>query len=192
MAGFNWIDGLIVIVYLIAITLFGVRFRKKQQSIHTYFLGGKSIPTWALSLSIVATETSTLTIIGTPGIAFDGDLSFLQLVMGYMVGRVFICLVLIPAGRGQAMPPGADQPIEQRACDVCGARLYPGADWCGLCLARTDPRTRPMGGGGGSRHLPMWYPEKPLPPVGIVQLIGTSVPSVRSSMPMTLVHTQPP
>ena len=97
MAGFNWIDGLIVIVYLIAITLFGVRFRKKQQSIHTYFLGGKSIPTWALSLSIVATETSTLTIIGTPGIAFDGDLSFLQLVMGYMVGRVFICLVLIPA-----------------------------------------------------------------------------------------------
>jgi len=68
MAGFNWIDGLIVIVYLIAITLFGVRFRKKQQSIHTYFLGGKSIPTWALSLSIVATETSTLTII-------DGSLS---------------------------------------------------------------------------------------------------------------------
>ena len=62
------------------------------------------------------------------------------------------------------MKRGMDQPIEQRACDVCGARLYPGADWCGLCLARTDPRTRPMGGGGGSRHLPMWYPEKPLPP----------------------------
>ena len=95
--GFNWIDGTIVVFYLIAITLFGVRFRKKQQSIHTYFLGGKTIPAWALSLSIVATETSTLTIIGTPGIAFGGDLSFLQLVLGYMVGRIFISLVLIPA-----------------------------------------------------------------------------------------------
>lgn len=95
--GFNWIDGLIVIAYLIVITLFGVHFRKKQKSIHTYFLGGKTIPAWALSLSIVATETSTLTIIGTPGIAYGGNLSFLQLIMGYLVGRVFICLVLIPS-----------------------------------------------------------------------------------------------
>ncbi len=94
---FNWVDALIVVIYLVAITLFGVHFRKKQQSIHTYFLGGKTIPAWALSLSIVATETSTLTIIGTPGIAFLGNLSFLQLVMGYLVGRTFICLVLIPA-----------------------------------------------------------------------------------------------
>lgn len=95
--GLNWFDGLIVVTYLVAITLFGVHFRKKQQSIHTYFLGGKTVPAWAMSLSIVATETSTLTIIGTPGIAFGGNLSFLQLVMGYMVGRVFISLVLIPA-----------------------------------------------------------------------------------------------
>jgi solute:Na+ symporter, SSS family len=95
--GFGWIDGVVVVAYLVAITLFGVHFRKKQQSIHTYFLGGKTIPAWALSLSIVATETSTLTIIGTPGIAYGGDLSFLQLVMGYMVGRIFISLVLIPA-----------------------------------------------------------------------------------------------
>ncbi len=95
--GFNWIDGLIVVVYLVAITLFGVQFRKKQQSIHTYFLGGKTIPSWALSLSIVATETSTLTIISTPGIAYLGNLSFLQLVMGYLIGRIFISIVLIPA-----------------------------------------------------------------------------------------------
>src|SRR2546427_4668920 len=94
---FGALDWLIVVGYLVAITLFGVRFRKKQQSIHTYFLGGKTVPAWALSLSIVATETSTLTIIGTPGIAFGGDLSFLQLVLGYMVGRIFISLVLIPA-----------------------------------------------------------------------------------------------
>jgi SSS family solute:Na+ symporter len=95
--GFNWVDWSIVVVYLIAITLFGIHFRKKQQSIHTYFLGGKQIPAWALALSIVGTETSTLTIIGTPGIAFGGDMSFLQLVFGYLVGRIFICLVLIPA-----------------------------------------------------------------------------------------------
>src|SRR5512137_531451 len=95
--GFNWLDGFIVIAYLVAITLYGSHFRKKQQSIHTYFLGGKTTPAWALSLSIVATETSTLTIISTPGIAFSGNMSFLQLILGYMVGRIFISLVLIPA-----------------------------------------------------------------------------------------------
>jgi solute:Na+ symporter, SSS family len=94
---FNWLDGFIVISYLAAITLYGMHFRKKQQSIHTYFLGGKTTPAWALSLSIVATETSTLTIISTPGIAFAGNLTFLQLILGYIVGRVFIALVLIPA-----------------------------------------------------------------------------------------------
>jgi SSS family solute:Na+ symporter len=94
---FNWLDGFIVISYLIGITLYGSHFRKKQQSMRTYFLGGKTMPAWALALSIVGTETSTLTIISTPGIAFGGDLSFLQLVMGYLVGRVFIALVLIPA-----------------------------------------------------------------------------------------------
>lgn len=95
--GFNWLDGLVVIVYLVAITLFGVQFRKQQQSMRTYFLGGKTVPAWALSLSIVATETSTLTIIGTPAIAYAGNFTFLQLVMGYIVGRVIICLIFIPS-----------------------------------------------------------------------------------------------
>jgi solute:Na+ symporter, SSS family len=95
--GFNWLDSSIVILYLVAITLYGAHFRKKQESLRTYFLGGKTIPAWALALSIVATETSTLTIIGTPAIAFAGNFSFLQLIMGYLVGRVFISLVLIPA-----------------------------------------------------------------------------------------------
>ncbi len=95
--GFNWLDGFVVIAYLVAITLYGSHFRKKQQSIHTYFLGGKTTPAWALSLSIVATETSTLTIISTPGIAFGGNFTFMQLIVGYLVGRVFIAMVLIPA-----------------------------------------------------------------------------------------------
>jgi SSS family solute:Na+ symporter len=95
--GFNWLDGFIVFAYLIAITLYGSHFRKKQQSVHTYFLGGKTTPAWALSLSIVATETSTFTIISTPGIAFAGNMSFLQLTIGYLIGRIVVCLVLIPA-----------------------------------------------------------------------------------------------
>ncbi|MDI9612251.1 MAG: sodium:solute symporter [Acidobacteriota bacterium] len=95
--GFNWLDWIIVLAYLLGITLFGLHFRKKQQSMHTYFLGGKTVPAWALALSIVGTETSTLTIISTPGIAFAGNLSFLQLIMGYLVGRVIISLILIPA-----------------------------------------------------------------------------------------------
>ncbi len=95
--GFNWLDGFIVIAYLIAITLYGSHFRKKQQSIHTYFLGGKTTPAWALSLSIVATETSTFTVISTPGIAFAGNMSFLQLVIGYLIGRIVVCAIFIPA-----------------------------------------------------------------------------------------------
>jgi solute:Na+ symporter, SSS family len=95
--GFGWLDALVVVLYLFAVTLFGVRFRRRQKSIHTYFLGGKTIPAWALSLSIVATETSTLTIIGTPAIAFGGNLGFLQLVIGYLLGRVFVSFFLIPA-----------------------------------------------------------------------------------------------
>ena len=95
--GFNWLDGSIVFAYLVAITFYGSQFRKKQQSLHTYFLGGKTAPAWALSLSIVATETSTFTIISTPGIAFAGNMSFLQLVIGYIVGRIFVSFFLVPA-----------------------------------------------------------------------------------------------
>ncbi len=61
-----------------------------------YFLGGKSAPWWALAFSIVATETSTLTIIGTPALAYAGNLTFLQLVFGYIVGRVLIAIILLP------------------------------------------------------------------------------------------------
>ncbi|HYL11285.1 MAG TPA: sodium:solute symporter [Candidatus Acidoferrales bacterium] len=89
-------DLLIVAAYLVGITLFGIRFRRGQQNISDYFLGGHSAPWWALAFSIVATETSTLTIIGTPALAYGGDLGFLQLVLGYLVGRVVIVLVFLP------------------------------------------------------------------------------------------------
>src|SRR5438876_9905170 len=90
------IDVAIVAVYLIGITLFGLRFRKKQRSLRDYFLADRNIPWWAIALSIVAAETSTLTIISMPGLAYDSNLTFLQVAMGYVVGRVIITFVLLP------------------------------------------------------------------------------------------------
>src|SRR5579863_6736587 len=90
------IDLGILVLYLAGITLFGARFRRGQQNLRDYFLGGRTAPWRALACSIVATETSTLTIIGTPAIAFGGNLGFLQLVLGYLVARVILCVVLIP------------------------------------------------------------------------------------------------
>jgi SSS family transporter len=92
----NRIDLLIVAVYLAGITLFGLRFRKRQRTMRDYFLAGRDIPWWAISLSIVAAETSTLTIISIPGLAYDSNFTFLQLVMGYVIGRVIISFVLLP------------------------------------------------------------------------------------------------
>src|SRR6202163_1743072 len=90
------LDLAIVIAYLLAVTALGIRFRRNQQDARDYFLGGRTAPWWALACSIVVTETSTLTIIGTPAIAYAGNLGFLQLVLGYLVARVVLCFVLIP------------------------------------------------------------------------------------------------
>jgi len=90
------IDVVILILYLVGITLFGAHFRRGQKNLRDYFLGSRSAPWWAIACSIVATETSTLTIISTPGIAYGGNLGFLQLVLGYLVARAILCVVLIP------------------------------------------------------------------------------------------------
>jgi len=94
--GLNRLDFAIIALYLAGITLFGLRFRKKQKSLRDYFLAGRDIPWWAIALSIVAAETSTLTIISIPGLAYDTNLTFLQVVMGYVVGRIVISFVLLP------------------------------------------------------------------------------------------------
>ena len=99
------LDLTIVLVYLLGVTALGMRFRRGQQGAATsdsaaagreYFLGGRTAPWWALAFSIVATETSTLTIIGTPAISYAGNVAFIQLVFGYLVGRVLIVLLLLP------------------------------------------------------------------------------------------------
>jgi SSS family transporter len=94
--GLNRTDLVIIAAYLVGITLFGLRFRKRQRTMRDYFLADRSIPWWAIALSIVAAETSTLTIISIPGLAYDSNFTFLQVVMGYVIGRVIISFVLLP------------------------------------------------------------------------------------------------
>jgi SSS family transporter len=94
--GLNLLDTAVIVVYLACVTAFGMRFGKRQSTLKGYFLAEKTIPWWAISLSIVAAETSTLTIISVPGMAYEKDFRFLQLVIGYLVGRVIISFLLIP------------------------------------------------------------------------------------------------
>jgi SSS family solute:Na+ symporter len=92
----RYLDLGVILVYLIAITWFGAHFRSGQKSLRDYFLGGRSAPWWAISLSIISAETSTLTIVGTPGLAFAGNLGFLQIVFGYLLARLVISALLLP------------------------------------------------------------------------------------------------
>jgi len=93
------LDLAIIFGYLIGIVLFGTWFARKQKTTSDYFLGDRSVPWWAVAFSIVATETSTITFISVPGIAFarGGNFQFLQLVFGYLLGRVVIAVLFIPS-----------------------------------------------------------------------------------------------
>ena len=92
------LDLIIIFGYLIGITAFGILFSGKQETTDDYFVGDRSVPWWAIAMSIVATETSTITFVSVPGVAFakGGNFEFLQLVLGYMLGRIVISLIFIP------------------------------------------------------------------------------------------------
>src|ERR1017187_2082746 len=92
----RYLDFAIILGYLAAITWFGAHFRRGQTTLRDYFLGGRPAPWWAISLSIVSAETSTLTIVGTPALAFGGNLGFLQIVLGYLLARVVISFLFLP------------------------------------------------------------------------------------------------
>src|SRR5262252_8311610 len=92
----HYLDFAVIVAYLAGITWFGARFRRGRKSLKDYFLGGRTTPWWAIGLSIVSAETSTLTIVGTPGIAFAGNLGFLQLVFGYLLARIVISVLFLP------------------------------------------------------------------------------------------------
>jgi solute:Na+ symporter, SSS family len=86
----------VIVAYLLFITWFGARFKQSQKSLKDYFLGGRGAPWWAIAFSIVSAETSTLTVIGTPAISFAGNFAFLQLIFGYLLGRIVIILLFLP------------------------------------------------------------------------------------------------
>jgi SSS family transporter len=90
------LDLAVIVMYLAGVTWFGARFRDSQKSLKDYFLGGREAPWWAIALSIVSAETSTLTIIGTPPLAYAGSYVFLQVVFGYLLARVAISMIFLP------------------------------------------------------------------------------------------------
>jgi len=92
----RFLDLATIALYLIAITWFGAHFRKSQHNLKDYFLGGRNAPWWAIALSIVSAETSTLTVIGTPALSFSGNFQFLQLVLGYLLARIVISVLFLP------------------------------------------------------------------------------------------------
>ncbi len=91
------LDFAVIVLYLAGITWFGARFRQKQKTLKDYFLGGRDAPWWAIGFSIVSAETSTLTVIGTPALSFTGNLGFLQVVLGYLLARILISWLFLPA-----------------------------------------------------------------------------------------------
>lgn len=91
------IDYIIIIVYLVFIAALGIISGGKQRSIRDYFLGSDVVPWWAVCFSIVAAETSTLTFISIPGLAYLTNLNFLQLTIGYLIGRILVAYVFLPA-----------------------------------------------------------------------------------------------
>ncbi len=93
----NFIDYGIIVIYLIGIALFGIISGGKQKSVKDYFLGSKVVPWWAVCFSIVAAETSTLTFISIPGLAYLTNLNFLQVTFGYLIGRIIVAFVFLPA-----------------------------------------------------------------------------------------------
>lgn len=90
------LDLVVLAAYAVGVVVFGLRAGGSQQTTSDYFLGGRDLPWWAVCFSIVATETSTLTVIGVPAVAYLGSLTFLQLTIGYIIGRVVVAGVLLP------------------------------------------------------------------------------------------------
>lgn len=93
---FTALDLIVIVVYLAGTTLFGIYLGRGQKTTQDYFVAGHGIPWWAVLFSIVATETSALTVISIPGLAYIGNLGFLQIAAGYIIGRVVVAFTLLP------------------------------------------------------------------------------------------------
>ncbi len=93
---FNLGDWVVIITYMAGIVGLGVWFGKDQRNTRDYFLGSRNIPWWGIGVSIVAAETSALTIIGVPAIAYGGNILFIQMIVGYVIARVILAVVMVP------------------------------------------------------------------------------------------------
>src|SRR5437879_5675285 len=89
-------DWVIILLYLLGIIGLGLWFGKDQHNTRDYFLGSKNIPWWGIGISIVAAETSALTIIGVPGLAYGSDIGLIQVIIGYVIARIILAIVLVP------------------------------------------------------------------------------------------------
>ncbi len=107
------LDVAVIAAYCVAVVVFGLVRAGRQRDASDYFLGHRGLPWWALMLSIVATETSALTVISIPGIAARGDLTFLQIAFGYLVGRLGVASLLLP-GYFEGTQDTAYQRLERR------------------------------------------------------------------------------
>jgi SSS family solute:Na+ symporter len=96
MRGLDGLDFIVIIAYLAGITLLGMYVGRKQRDAKDYFVADREIPWWAVMFSIVASETSALTFISIPGLAYVGDLGFLEVAVGYLVGRIALANTLLP------------------------------------------------------------------------------------------------
>ena len=89
-------DWVVIVVYLTGIIGLGVWFGKDQRNTRDYFLGSRNIPWWGIGVSIVAAETSALTIIGVPAIAYGSNIMFIQMIVGYVIARIILAVVMVP------------------------------------------------------------------------------------------------
>ena len=94
--GFGAVDFAVLVAYLAGTTALGVWLGRNQKDAQKYFVADRSLPWWAVMFSIVASETSALTFISIPGLAYTGNLGFLQVCAGYIIGRVVVARVLLP------------------------------------------------------------------------------------------------
>src|SRR5881394_2581603 len=107
------LDITVIVAYFAAVIVFGLALAGRQRDATDYFLGHRGLPWWALMLSVVATETSAVTVISVPGIAARGDLTFLQISFGYLVGRIGVAKLLLP-GYFEGTQDTAYQRLERR------------------------------------------------------------------------------
>jgi SSS family transporter len=90
------LDLAVLALYLVACVALGIWVGRGQRDMSDYMVGGRDLPWWAVLGSIVATETSTVTFLSVPGFSYGRDLTFLQLPLGYLIGRLLVVVLFLP------------------------------------------------------------------------------------------------